>query len=306
STRARGSSSRASRRPRSTSPTRWSRSRSRSSRSARLRGRSPRSSRSRARRTTSSASSSCTGFCRSSARRCRVCPSCSRSCSARRGRTSCSSRSSSRAPPSATRARHKRGRRLPPAGRSSLAVAWDDPGFLSAARAWIERALGRRGSRRTGPIEQPHVRPWSTVLRVPTTEGDVYFKAARPGLDHDAGVTAVLARLEPRVVLAPLAVDAERGWMLLPDGGERLREVLARERHPRRWLDLLPRYAELQIASTAVLDELLACGLPDYRTPRLGGLAGSLAVSLGMAPPSPARLAEAAAELDAAGLPATV
>ncbi len=134
----------------------------------------------------------------------------------------------------------------------------------------------------------------------------MYFKAARPGLDHDAGVTAVLARLEPRVVLAPLAVDAERGWMLLPDGGERLREVLARERHPRRWLDLLPRYAELQIASTAVLDELLACGLPDYRTPRLGGLAGSLAVSLGMAPPSPARLAEAAAELDAAGLPATV
>src|SRR5262245_10787539 len=96
-------------------------------------------------------------------------------------------------------------------------TGWEDSAFLGEARAWIESHVEV-----SGEIEQPHIRPWSTVLRVPTAAGAVWFKAALPGLDHDAGVTAVLARLRPDVVLAPLALDLERGWMLLPDGGERL------------------------------------------------------------------------------------
>jgi hypothetical protein len=39
----------------------------------------------------------------------------------------------------------------------------------------------------TGPIEEERVRPWATVLRVPTADGVLYFKeptapvATRPG-----------------------------------------------------------------------------------------------------------------------------
>ena len=84
---------------------------------------------------------------------------------------------------------------------------------------WIENALADRGLSVTGEIEQPHVRVWSTVMRVPTAAGDVWFKAAVPGLAHDAAVTAVLARLRPDLVLTPLAVDPDNGWMILPDGG---------------------------------------------------------------------------------------
>ena len=158
----------------------------------------------------------------------------------------------------------------------------------------------------SGEIEQPHVRPWSTVLRVPTPDGDVWFKAALPGLDHDAGVTAVLARLRPEIVLAPLAVDLERGWMLLPDGGERLREVLAYERHPRRWLEIMPRYAELQIAAAEHVDELLAAGLPDYRLARTGELAGDVAARLGVDGPATGRIEELGAELEAIGVPESI
>src|SRR5437016_788663 len=86
--------------------------------------------------------------------------------------------------------------------------------LAKVARAWIESNVTVAGE-----VEQPHVRPWSTVLRVPTSRGDVWFKAALPGLGHDVGVTAVLARLRPDIVLAPIAVDLDRGWMLLPDGG---------------------------------------------------------------------------------------
>jgi hypothetical protein len=156
---------------------------------------------------------------------------------------------------------------------------------------------------------------------VPTSGADVWFKAAAPGLGHDVGVTAVLARLMPDIVLAPIAVDLDRGWMLLPDGGERLREVLARERlrevlarerlrevlarerHPRRWLEIMPRYAELQIASAEHVEKLLEVGLPDYRLDRLPGLSEEVAAKLGVEPPPAARVEELRAELAALGIP---
>jgi Phosphotransferase enzyme family len=156
-----------------------------------------------------------------------------------------------------------------------------------------------------GEIEQVHVRPWSTVLRVPTSAGDVWFKAALPGLDHDAAVTAVLARLRPDVVLVPIALDLDRGWMILPDGGERLREVLARERNPDRWLEIMPLYAELQIAAAPHVDELIACELPDYRLARLPELVESTSARLGSDAPPPGGLEDLRAELGGIGIPET-
>jgi hypothetical protein len=183
---------------------------------------------------------------------------------------------------------------------------WEDPAFLAEAHAWIRRTLADLGLDVTGEIEQPHVRPWSTVLRVPTADGDIWFKAAVDGLAHDVGVTSVLARLRPDVVLAPLAVELARGWMILPDGGERLREVLERERTPARWLEIMPRYAELQIASATCLDALLERGLPDFRLARMPELVDRLAVQVNLEPPPPARVAELRAELKAVGIPETV
>jgi len=144
------------------------------------------------------------------------------------------------------------------------------------------------------------------VLRVPTSGGDVWFKAAAAGLGHDVGVTTLLARLRPDIVLAPIAVDFDREWMLLPDGGERLREVLARERHPRRWLEIMPRYAELQIAAAPHVEELLDAGLPDYRLDRLNGLSEEVAGKLAVEPPPAARIEELRTELPALGIPESV
>ena len=187
-----------------------------------------------------------------------------------------------------------------------LVLTWEEPDFLSEARAWIERALRALGLEIAGEIEQPHVRPWSTVLRVPTDGGDVYFKAALSVVAHDVAVTAALARLRPQLVLAPLAVEPERRWMLLPAGGERLREVLARERHPRRWYEILPLYAELQIAAMPALEELIDAGLPDLRLARLPGVAETLGVELGIQGPDRGRVAALCDELAALEIPETI
>jgi hypothetical protein len=144
------------------------------------------------------------------------------------------------------------------------------------------------------------------VLRVPTNDGVLWFKAAVPSLSHDVGVTSTLAQLRPDLVLAPLAAEFERRWMLLPAAGERLREVLVRERHTGRWVELAPLYAQLQMASASCVGELLDYGTPDYRLARLPDLSGQLALALGLSPPSARLVTALAAELEALCLPETI
>jgi hypothetical protein len=141
-----------------------------------------------------------------------------------------------------------------------LRMLWTDAEWLAGVHAWIGAHVDP-----IGPIEQPHVRPWSTVLRVPTTFGDAWFKANAPQLAHEARVVQLLSARRPDLVPPPLAVDAERGWLLLPDAGARLREVVAAERDLSRWLDILTLYAQLQLDATPDTEQLLAAGTPDLR-----------------------------------------
>ena len=142
---------------------------------------------------------------------------------------------------------------------------WTDERWLETAHEWIHDRLDESGAKITGPIEQPHVRPWATVMRVPTDAGPVWFKANAPVLAQEAAVVSVIAGRRPDLVPELLAADLERGWMLMGDGGQRLREIVERERNLRRWLELLPLYAQLQIDLAAHADELVGLGAPDRR-----------------------------------------
>lgn len=70
---------------------------------------------------------------------------------------------------------------------------WTDPDWLAGAQGWIDEQTGALGLGRTGEVEQPHVRPWSTVLKVPTTAGPVWFKANHGPLEHEAALVTLLA-----------------------------------------------------------------------------------------------------------------
>src|SRR5207249_11341554 len=116
-----------------------------------------------------------------------------------------------------------------------------------------------------------HVRPWSTVLRVPTTDGDIYFKASAPVQAFEVPLLALLMEDFADRLPSVLAFDVERAWMLMLDGGRPLREIVKTERDLRHWLAVLPLYAELQRGATARVDELLQLGVPDLRLERLAG-----------------------------------
>jgi hypothetical protein len=152
-------------------------------------------------------------------------------------------------------------------------MRWRDTDWLAEAAAWI----GERAEP-TGELEQTHVEAWSTVLRVPTADGTLWFKAVAPDHAFEPQLTALLGRLLPDRVPELVAVDLDQAWMLMRDGGERLRELPASVEH---WERVLPRYAELQLAATPHADELLALGVPDER---LEGLRSRLEDALSVKP----------------------
>lgn len=133
------------------------------------------------------------------------------------------------------------------------------------AGAWLRQQAGQQGLRLEGPIEEVHRRPWSVVLRAGSEQGGLYLKAVAPALRHEVPVSAALAREAPNALPGLLASDAGRGWMLMREGGARLREMLEAEGAPQRWERVLAEYADLQRRAAPRLEGLMALGLPDRR-----------------------------------------
>ena len=142
---------------------------------------------------------------------------------------------------------------------------WRDPAWLAGVDAWVDERLAGRGTPRTGPSEQTHVTLWSTVLRVPTTDGTVWFKANDASMRHESALVDLLATHCPSLVPPPVATDPHHGWLLAQDAGEWLRSVSRRSGTLDHWLQVLPAYADAQLALVPHVEDLLALGVPDRR-----------------------------------------
>jgi hypothetical protein len=157
---------------------------------------------------------------------------------------------------------------LPPRGVRGVAF-WSSERWRREALAWIDAELARRGERRTGDVEQPSLRPWATVLRVPTSRGTVWLKAASEQTAAEVGLYSLLVSVVPRQVLHPIAADAARGWLLLPDGGTSIRDSLGRVDIVEVLERVLPEYGALQLELAPHLALMLHSGVDDMRPERM-------------------------------------
>jgi len=148
---------------------------------------------------------------------------------------------------------------------------WSSPAWLAEAGAWLDERLAEAGLQRTGAVEQAHLAPWSTVLCAPTTGGRVWLKAEGPGQEFEVGLYELLSTLAPAGILTPIATDAGRAWVLLPDGGQALAERLEGDALARAWADALPVYAALQRAGAPHARRLLELGVSDMRAASIPG-----------------------------------
>src|SRR4029077_10602990 len=108
----------------------------------------------------------------------------------------------------------------------------------------------------TAPVVGVHERPWSTVLRVPTSDGDLFLEQEQPLQEFEVELTVALASRWPDRVPEVVAADNDRHWLLLRDGGVRVADSGDFDAFPRA----LSLYGELQVGETAHVDELLSFG----------------------------------------------
>jgi Phosphotransferase enzyme family len=151
----------------------------------------------------------------------------------------------------------------------STSLLWHQLDWQAEAKAWIYSALDKNNLRLTGEIEQPHIRPWSTVMTVPTNAGMLYFKASASIFAHETALTDYLASFQPEIFPRLLAVDTKHHWMLMRDAGTPLRHFIRTEKSIARWKDVLPLYVELQKAMAERTIHLLALGVMDRRLVKL-------------------------------------
>jgi hypothetical protein len=144
-------------------------------------------------------------------------------------------------------------------------AVWGSDAWREQALAWFDARLGEHGIERSGPAEQPHLRPWATALRAPTRRGVFWLKAAAPGTAFEMRLYRVLSRLAPDRVLEPLAIDEARAWIILPDGGTTLGDAAAGDGFVEAFARALAAYARLQRTLAPHADELVRLGVSDMR-----------------------------------------
>lgn len=142
---------------------------------------------------------------------------------------------------------------------------WASAAWRDAMTAWLDERLAAVNLHRTGQPDQVRLRPWGTVFRIPASGGAVWFKAPAPATVFEVGLYALLARSAPGLVLTPIAIDLDRGWLLLPDGGPTLNDIASGPDLVDALVTIMPRYGGLQRDLAPEVDAMLALGVTDMR-----------------------------------------
>src|SRR5262245_45779387 len=141
---------------------------------------------------------------------------------------------------------------------------WRTDEFADEVGAWCGSAVGSVRS-----MENTKLRPWSTVWRVETADGRFYFKQNCLLQGFEAAVALELARFAPHHVVLVAGADPRRGYLLTPDQGPVLREVVGDDLDA--WCRVASEGAALQRLAAAEVDSLVAAGmqaLPPESAPR--------------------------------------
>ncbi len=139
---------------------------------------------------------------------------------------------------------------------------WARTGWLPEVRRWVEVEVERLGHVVLG-LEQAKQWSISSVLRVETDGPELYFKVPLrlPLFVEEAVLTRRLAQRFPGYVPAPLAVEPQHGWMLLAA----FEELFDFDSPLEIGEEALRRFAELQLRTAELTDQLLSDGCLDRR-----------------------------------------
>lgn len=157
----------------------------------------------------------------------------------------------------------------------ALRPPWSRRGWWTAATGWIQEQLAAIGAAPATVFEQVKIWDLSCVLRIIADSQEFFFKALPSGpaeaatrpllFAHEPRLLADLGPRFPDALPIPLAIDADRAWMLLADLGYDLRAQTAIT----PWFESIAAFARLQVAASEQIDTLRAAGCLDRQLPIL-------------------------------------
>ncbi len=159
---------------------------------------------------------------------------------------------------------------------SELRAPWEAIGWHYSVCDWIRARLAERGINAPTPISQQRAWGISCTMLARTDAGDFYLKATPPFMAHEGRMMQAIAERCPQLLPAPIAVDAERGWLLMPDYGS---DMLHQCPDIARWEEALRLFAQTQVEQATHTQDWLAAGCPDRGLGRLVELIDPLIAS---------------------------
>ncbi|MEU4607094.1 hypothetical protein AB0F43_29270 [Kribbella sp. NPDC023972] len=141
---------------------------------------------------------------------------------------------------------------------------WTGQDWFAEADAWVRERLAAAGAVVCGAPVPYKIRFWAAVWCYPTDHGLFWFKENNPGQAFEAALVAAMAEALAQHVVAPLAIDPERGWLLTADQGRTLDEQDGTD-----WHRLVIEYAAFQRDTIPFESTLLASGLTSLAPSRL-------------------------------------
>lgn len=143
---------------------------------------------------------------------------------------------------------------------------WCSAAWYEDVNDWIADVTAKNSLRVVGEVSEVKATDLSLVLRIPTDQGDVYFKATTGASSYEAKLSLYLQNLLQHKVSSVIAIDERRHWFLTHGiRGRSLRGL----RDETAWKRAIEDYAAIQLVMVDHSDVLIKLGVPDRRLPTL-------------------------------------
>jgi len=166
---------------------------------------------------------------------------------------------------------------LQPDAEGQWVRRWTGDAWFAEADGWVRERLAAAGTAVSGAPVPYKIRFWAAVWCYPTDHGLFWFKENNPGQAFEAALVGAMAQALPQHVVAPLAIDPDRGWLLTADQGSTLADQVQDADQFPLWCRLVTEYAGLQRDTVPMEDALLASGLTSLAPSRLSDAAHGVA-----------------------------
>lgn len=160
---------------------------------------------------------------------------------------------------------------------ANVDTPWRRTGWLALAVSWVLDQLKRHSISTLGSIEQVRVSHKSVLLRVPTSVGEVFFRAARRPLDINERLLDWELRPHFSEFLpGHIASDPRRGWALARTTGSCIKIEGIEVEHLAELDEAVSALAGFQQNTARHVPTFLELGLPDRRVDKLANVIAPL------------------------------